>query len=72
MTRFYKRPRILWTIFILGIIVQIVQLTIVGCSHTSPYYHPNIPTSAKQDIVTENTFHYRILLLGDGGPTETG
>ncbi len=67
MTIFYKRSRILWSIFILGVIVQVVQLTIVGCSHTSPYYHPDIPASEKQDIVTENTLHYRILLLGDGG-----
>lgn len=65
--KFYKRSRILWSIFILGVIVQVVQLTIIGCSHTSPYYHPDIPTNEKQDIVTENTLHYRILLLGDGG-----
>ncbi len=67
MTKFYKRSRVLWSIFILGVIVQVVQLTIAGCSHTSPYYHPDIPASGKQDIVTENTLHYRILLLGDGG-----
>ena len=67
MTKFYKRSRIFWSIFLLGFIVQVVQLTIVGCSHTSPYYHPDIPISAKQDIVTENALHYRILLLGDGG-----
>ncbi len=65
--KFYKRSRILWGIFILGLIVQVVQLTIVGCSHTSPYYHPDIPASGKQDIVSEDTLHYRILLLGDGG-----
>ena len=67
MTIFYKRSRILWSVFILGLIVQVVQLTIVGCSHTSPYYHPDIPASEKQDVVTENSLHYRILLLGDGG-----
>lgn len=65
--KFYKRSRILWGIFILGLIVQVVQLTIVGGSHTSPYYHPDIPASGKQDIVSEDTLHYRILLLGDGG-----
>ncbi|MDE0637083.1 MAG: metallophosphoesterase [Candidatus Poribacteria bacterium] len=67
MMKFNKRSRILWSIFILGLIVQVLQLTIIGCSHTSPYYHPDIPPSAKQNIVTENTLHYRILLLGDGG-----
>ncbi len=67
MTIFYKRSRILWGIFILGVIVQIVQLTIIGCSHTSPYYHPDIPASGKQDVMVENTLYYRILLLGDGG-----
>lgn len=67
MTNFFKRSRILWTILILGCIVQVVQLTIIGCSHTSPYYHPDIPVTGKQDILTEDTLHYRILLLGDGG-----
>lgn len=67
MMKFNKRSRILWSIFILAVIVQVVQLTIAGCSHTSPYYHPGTPISAKQDIVTEDTLHYRILLLGDGG-----
>lgn len=65
--KFNKRSRVLWSIFILGLIVQVLQLTIIGCSHTSPYYHPDIPSSAKQNIVTEKTLHYRILLLGDGG-----
>lgn len=66
-----KRSRLLWSIFILGLIVQVVQLTFVGCSHTTPYYHPDIPANERQDIATEGTLHYRILLLGDGGqPTQ--
>ena len=67
MTKLYKRSRILWSIFILGCLVQAVQLTIAGCSHTSPYYHPNIPAIEKQDAEAANMLHYRILLLGDGG-----
>ena len=65
--KFYKRSRILWSVFLLGLIVQVVQLTIAGCSHTSPYYHPDIFVAEKQDIVKEENLHYRILLLGDGG-----
>ena len=67
MMKFYKRSHVLWSIFILGLIVQVVQLTFVGCSHTSPYYHPDIPTNDRQDFATENALHYRVLLLGDGG-----
>ena len=69
---FYKRPRILWSVFLIGFIVQVGLLAIIGCSHTSPYYHPDIPASGKQDIVTEDTLHYRILLLGDGGQPKQG
>ncbi len=65
--KLYKRSRVLWSIFILGLIVQVVQLSIIGCSHTSPYYHPEIPATERQNTVIDNTVHYRILLLGDGG-----
>ena len=65
--KFYKRSRLFWSIFLLGLIVQSVQLTIIGCSHTSPYYHPDIPALQKQDVISENMLQYRILLLGDGG-----
>ena len=65
--KFYNRSRFLWSIFLLCLIVQAVQLTIAGCSHTSPYYHPDISTIEKQDIVAENSLQYRILLIGDAG-----
>lgn len=62
-----RRSRILWSLIILGFIVQVIQLTIVGCSHTSPYYHPEIRTLEKKEIVADTNLEYRILLLGDGG-----
>lgn len=62
-----RRSRFLWSLIVLGFIVQTVQLTIVGCSHTSPYYHPEIRTLAKKEIVADTNLVYRILLLGDGG-----
>ena len=65
--KFYNRSRFLWSIFLLCLIVQTVQLTIVGCSHTLPYYHPDIPTIERQDAITEKTLQYRILLIGDAG-----
>ncbi|MCY4401444.1 MAG: metallophosphoesterase [Candidatus Poribacteria bacterium] len=71
MMKLNNRSRLLWSILVLGLIVQVVQLTFIGCSHISPYYHPNISDNEKQDIATENPLHYRILLLGDGGqPTQ--
>ncbi len=65
--KLYKRSRVLWSIIVLGCILQIVQLTFVGCSHTTPYYHPDLLASAKQDIIAERGLQYRILLIGDGG-----
>lgn len=62
-----KSPRFFWYILLFFIIVQAVQLTIGGCSHTQPYYHSDVPVSAKQDVEVENTLRYRVLLLGDGG-----
>lgn len=65
--KFYNRSRFLWSIFLFCLIVQVVQLTIAGCSHTLPYYHPDISTTERQDIVGENSLQYRILLIGDAG-----
>ena len=67
MKQFYQRPNFARYIVLLFCIVQAVQLTVAGCSHTKPYYHPDIPDSAKQDYETEGTLRYRLLLLGDGG-----
>ena len=67
MKQFYQRSNFTRYIVFFCCVVQVVQLTIAGCSHTKPYYHPDIPDSAKQDHETENTLRYRLLLLGDGG-----
>lgn len=65
--RSYKRSHIYWSILLLGFIVQSVYLTFTGCSHTSPYYHPDIAAVERQDVELANSLRYRILLLGDGG-----
>ena len=70
MKQFYQRPNFTRYIVLLCCIVQAVQLTIVGCSHTKPYYHPDIPDSAKHESQTEGVLRYRLLLLGDGGEPE--
>ncbi len=62
-----KHPRFFGYIVLFFIIVQAVQLTIAGCSHTKPYYHSDVPLSAKQDVDVEDMLRYRVLLLGDGG-----
>ena len=67
MKRLYNHPRFTYYIILLCCIVQAVQLTIAGCSHTKPYYHPDIPDSAKHDGKAEGKLRYRLLLLGDGG-----
>lgn len=67
MTQFYQHPKFTRYIVLLCCIVQAVQLTIVGCSHTKPYYHPDIPDSEKHENKIEGTLRYRLLLLGDGG-----
>ena len=67
MTRFYQRPKFARYIVLLCCIIQIIQLTSAGCSHTKPYYHPDIPDIAKRASETEGVLHYRLLLLGDGG-----
>ena len=70
MKHIYQRPNFTRYIVLLCCIVQAVQLTIAGCSHTKPYYHPDIPDSAKHESKTEGTLQYRLLLLGDGGEPE--
>ena len=67
MKQIYQRPNFTRYIVLFCCIVQAVQLTIAGCSHTKPYYHPDIPDSAKHERKTEGTLRYRLLLLGDGG-----
>lgn len=67
MKQFYQRPNFTRYILLIFCIVQALQLTSAGCSHTKPYYHPDIPEIGKQDSETESVLHYRLLLLGDGG-----
>ena len=67
MKRFYQHPNFTHYIFLLFCIIQAVQLTSAGCSHTKPYYHPDIPEIEKRDSESEGVLHYRLLLLGDGG-----
>ena len=63
----FKRPKFTHYIVILCCIVQVIQLTSAGCSHTKPYYHSNIPDIGKREIETGGVLRYRLLLLGDGG-----
>ena len=70
MKQIYQRPNFTRYIVLLCCIIQAVQLTIAGCSHTKPYYHPDIPDRAKHESETEGTLQYRLLLLGDGGEPE--
>lgn len=67
MKRFYQRPNFTRYIFLLCCIIQAVQLTSAGCSHTKPFYHPDVPEIGKRDSESEGVLHYRLLLLGDGG-----
>ena len=67
MKRFYQRPNFTRYIILLCCIIQAIQLTSAGCSHTKPYYHPDILDSEKHAGKTESTLQYRLLLLGDGG-----
>ena len=67
MKQFYQRPNFTRYILLLLCIVQAVQLTSAGCSHTKPYYHPDIPDIGKRDSEAAGVLHYRLLLLGDGG-----
>lgn len=65
--KIYRRSHIYWCILLLGIIVQSVYLTFIGCSHTSPYYHPDIAAIERHDVAIKNVLLYRFLLLGDAG-----
>ena len=67
MKQFYQRPNFTHYIVLLFCVVQALQLTSAGCSHTRPYYHSDIPEIGKRDSETEGVLHYRLLLLGDGG-----
>ncbi len=72
MKQFYQCPNFTRYILLLFCIVQAVQLTSAGCSHTKPYYHPDIPEIGKRDDEAEGVLHYRLLLLGDGGEPKPG
>ena len=65
--RFLNRPNFTRYIIVLCCIIQAVQLTSAGCSHTKPYYHPEIPDIERRENETEGVLRYRLLLLGDGG-----
>ncbi len=67
MKQLYQRPNFTRYIFLFFFIVQAGQLTSAGCSHTQPYYHPDIHEIGKRDSEPEGILHYRVLLLGDGG-----
>ena len=67
MKKFFQHRNFTWYVLLLCCIIQIVQLTGAGCSHTKPYYHPDIPEIGKGDGKTDGEIHYRLLLLGDGG-----
>ncbi|MDE0427817.1 MAG: metallophosphoesterase [Candidatus Poribacteria bacterium] len=72
MKKFYQCPNLTRYILLLFCIVQAAQLTGAGCSHTKPYYHPNIPEIERSNTETEGVLRYRILLLGDGGEPKQG
>ena len=67
MKRFYQRPNLTRYIVLLCCIIQVIQLTSAGCSHTKPYYHPDIPEIERRERAPEGVLRYRLLLLGDGG-----
>ena len=67
MKQFYQRLNLTGYIILLCCIIQAIQLTSAGCSHTKPYYHPDIPDIERRESETEGVLRYRLLLLGDGG-----
>ena len=67
MKRFYQRLNLTGYIILLCCIIQAIQLTSAGCSHTKPYYHPEIPDIERSARETEGALRYRLLFLGDGG-----
>ena len=72
MKRFYQQPNFTRYIILLCCIIQAIQLTSAGCSHTKPYYHPDIPDIERRERKTEGVLRYRLLLLGDGGAPKPG
>ncbi len=72
MKRFYQQPNFTRYIILLCCIIQAIQLTSAGCSHTKPYYHSDIPDIEKRESETEGVLRYRLLLLGDGGAPKPG
>jgi len=66
-----KRPNFAFYILLLCCIVQAVQLTSAGCSHTKPYYHSTVPNTEKRESPSQGGLRYRVLLLGDGGAPGT-
>lgn len=64
---FLDRLNLTGYIVLLCCIIQAIQLTSAGCSHTKPYYRPDIPDIERRESETEGTLRYRLLLLGDGG-----
>ena len=68
----FKRPKFTHYILLLCCIIQVIQLTSAGCSHTKPYYHPDIPDSGKRESEIGGVLRYRLLLLGDGGAPKPG
>ena len=67
MKRFYQRPNLIRYIILLCCIIQTIQLTSAGCSHTKPYYHSDVPDIERREPETAGVLRYRLLLLGDGG-----
>ena len=63
----FKRLKFTHYIVLLCCIIQAIQLTSAGCSHTKPYYHPEIPDIGKRESEIGGVLCYRLLLLGDGG-----
>ena len=62
-----KRSNLTRYIILLCCIIQAIQLTSAGCSHTKPYYHPDIPDIERREGEIGGVLRYRLLLLGDGG-----
>ena len=64
---FLNRLNLTRYIILLCCIIQAIQLTSAGCSHTKPYYRPDIPDLERRESETGGVLRYRLLLLGDGG-----
>ncbi|MCG9126600.1 metallophosphoesterase [Candidatus Poribacteria bacterium] len=62
-----RRSHIIWGCISIGFILQIIYLTFVGCSHTTPYYHPELSLENESDVSQNSVLLYRIVLIGDAG-----